>query len=176
VEIRKGRHVVYLLHAHLVFVTKRRGKVFGTAHLRRLEEIFRSVRTDFEVILKEFNGEWDHVHLLVNYPPMVRLSELVNSLKGVSSRRMKQEFPAVSTFWSVRKSTGHLWSELFRGVRGRSANHGSPPVHRGPEPASGRCALSPGPEEPGTSRLLIGQHFVDLEPGSFGWVELREES
>jgi hypothetical protein len=47
-------------------------------------------------------------------------------------------------------------AELFRGVRGRSANHGSPPVHRGPEPAFGRCALSPGPEGPGTSRLLIG--------------------
>jgi putative transposase len=68
VEIRKRRHVIYLLHAHLVFVTKRRGKVFGAAHLKRLEEIFRSVCTDFEVILKEFNGESDHVHLLVNYP------------------------------------------------------------------------------------------------------------
>jgi putative transposase len=49
-EIRKGRHVVYLLHARLVFFTKRRGKVFGAAHLKRLEEIFRSVCTDFEVI------------------------------------------------------------------------------------------------------------------------------
>jgi putative transposase len=32
------------------------------------------VCTDFEVVLKEFNGEPDHVHLLVNYPPKVRLS------------------------------------------------------------------------------------------------------
>jgi putative transposase len=102
VEIRKGRHVVDRLHAHLVFVTKRRGKVFGAAHLKRLEEIFWSVCTDFEVTLKEFNGGSDHVHLLVNSPPKVRLSELVNSLKGVSSRRMKQEFPAISTFWSAR--------------------------------------------------------------------------
>ena len=102
-----------MLHAHLVFVTKRRGKVFGVAHRKRLEEIFRSVCTDFEVELREFNGEADHVHLLVNYPPKVRLSELVNSLKGVSSRRMKQEFPAISTFWSVRNSKGHLWSASY---------------------------------------------------------------
>lgn len=68
-EIRKGRHVVYLLHAHLVFVTKWRGKVCGATHLKRLEEIFRFVCRDFEVILKEFNGESDHVHLPVNYPP-----------------------------------------------------------------------------------------------------------
>jgi REP element-mobilizing transposase RayT len=71
---------------------KRRGKVFRAEHLKRLEQIFRSVGADFEVILKEFNGEPDHVHLLVNSPSKVRLSELVNSLKGVSSRRMKQEF------------------------------------------------------------------------------------
>lgn len=102
-----------MLHAHMVFVTKRRGKVFTGTHLKRLEEIFRSVCADFEAELKEFNGERDHVHLLVNFPPKVRLSELVNSLKGVSSRRLKQEFPEISTFWSVRKSQGHLWSPSY---------------------------------------------------------------
>jgi hypothetical protein len=53
-----------------------------------------------------------HVNLPVNYPPKVRLSELVNSSKGVSSQRIKQEFLAISTFWSVRNSKGHLWSPL----------------------------------------------------------------
>jgi putative transposase len=32
---------------------------------------------------------------------------------GCSSRRMKQEFPAISTFWSVRKIKGHLWSPSY---------------------------------------------------------------
>ena len=100
-EIRKGRRVVYALHAHMVFVAKRRGKVFNIAHLKRLEEICRDICSDFEAELKEFNGERDHVHLLVIYPPKTRLSELVNSPKGVSSRRLKVEFPAISTFWSV---------------------------------------------------------------------------
>ena len=103
-ELRTGRHVVFMLHAHLVFTTKRRGKVLTQEHLQRLQEIFRDVCAEFEVELREFNGESDHVHLLVNYPPKVRLSELVNSLKGVSSRRLKQEFPAIKAFWSVRKS------------------------------------------------------------------------
>jgi len=53
----------------------------------------RNVCTDFECELAEFNGESNHVHLLVNFPPKVALSKLVNSLKGVSSRRMRQEFP-----------------------------------------------------------------------------------
>jgi REP element-mobilizing transposase RayT len=90
----EGYRVVYALHAHMVFVTNRRGKVFDIAHLKRLEEICRDVCCDFEAEPKEFNGERDHVHLLVIYPPKVRLSELVRSLKGVSSRLLKVAFPA----------------------------------------------------------------------------------
>src|SRR5215831_284799 len=124
-EIRKGRHVVYVLHAHLVFVTKRRGKVFDAARIKRLEEIFRSVCTDFEAVLKEFNGEPDHVHLLVHYPPKVRLSELVNSLKGVSSRRMKHEFPAIGYLlrsgcaWWQAEGKRNTLSERIAQPRGR---------------------------------------------------------
>jgi putative transposase len=112
-DIRTGRHVVFCLHAHLVFTTKRRGKVLAPQHLERLKHIFESVCADFDVELREFNGERDHVHLLVNYPPKVRLSELVNSLKGVSSRLLKQEFPAIHSFWSVRKSRGVLWTPSY---------------------------------------------------------------
>ncbi|GAA4250461.1 hypothetical protein GCM10022255_039190 [Dactylosporangium darangshiense] len=43
-------------------------------------------RVDFGADLREFNGEDDHVHLLVHYPPSFALSRLVNSLKGVSAR------------------------------------------------------------------------------------------
>jgi putative transposase len=112
-DIRTGRHVVFCLHAHLVFTTKRRGNVLTPQHLERLKVIFESVCADFGVELHEFNGESDHVHLLVNYTPKVRLSELVNSLKGVSSRRLKQEFPEILSFWSARKSRGVLWTPSY---------------------------------------------------------------
>ena len=92
-DIRTGRHCVFELHAHLVFVTKFRHAVFTDAHLVRLEEIMRQVCADFECQLVEFNGEGEHVHLLVNFPPKVAVAKLVNSLKGVSSRRMRTEFP-----------------------------------------------------------------------------------
>ncbi|WP_373297128.1 IS200/IS605 family transposase [Streptomyces brasiliensis] len=68
---------------HLVFVTKYRRGVFDDEMLTRCEEIMRKVCEDFEAELKEFNGERDHVHLLVHYPPKVAVSKLVNSLKGV---------------------------------------------------------------------------------------------
>jgi putative transposase len=50
------------------------------------------------------------VHLLVNFPPKPALSRLVNSLKGVSSRRMRQEFPdLVKHYWREQR----LWSGSY---------------------------------------------------------------
>jgi hypothetical protein len=60
--------------------------------------------------LREFKVERDHVYLLVNYPAKVHLSELADSLKGISRRLRNQKFPEVSTFWSVRKSRIVLWA------------------------------------------------------------------
>jgi putative transposase len=61
-----GRHLVFMLHAHLVFTTKRRGKVLSNEHLQRLETIVRHVGANFEVELGEFNGQSDHAPLLVS--------------------------------------------------------------------------------------------------------------
>jgi putative transposase len=91
-------------------VTKYRHKVFRDVHLRRMEEIMRAVCEDFETELVEFNGENNHVHLLVNFPPKVAISKLVNSLKGVSSRRLRQEFPdLVRHYWHAQRS----WSGSY---------------------------------------------------------------
>jgi len=56
-DIRTGRHCAFLLHAHLVFVTKYRHKVFTDAHLKRIQEIMTDVCASFECELVEFNGK-----------------------------------------------------------------------------------------------------------------------
>jgi len=91
-SIRTGRHVVFLLHAHLVFVTKYRKAVFTKQMLLCMKNVFSDVCQKFDVELIEFDGEKDHVHLLINYPPKVSISKLVNSLKGVSSRILRKDF------------------------------------------------------------------------------------
>lgn len=98
------------MHAHLVFLTKYRGKVFNADQLATLERILRDVCSDFESELEEFNGEDDHVHLLVNFPPKVAVSRLVNSLKGVSSRQMKLYHPELVQP-AYRKNA--LWSPSY---------------------------------------------------------------
>ena len=51
--------------------------MFTAAHLHRMEQIMRDVCRDFECELAEFNGEANHVHLLVRFPTKVALSRLV---------------------------------------------------------------------------------------------------
>jgi Transposase and inactivated derivatives len=68
----------------------------------------------------EFNGETDHVHLLVHYPPKVCLSRLVGSLKGVSARRLRQEFPG-----HIRK---YLWGDHFWSPSYFAASCGGAPL------------------------------------------------
>jgi putative transposase len=90
-DIRRGRHCVFKMHVHLVFVTKFRREVFTKEILEDLRNLFVGVCKDFEAELVEFDGEDHHVHLLVNYHPKVAISTLVNSRKGVSSRMIRQK-------------------------------------------------------------------------------------
>jgi putative transposase len=85
-RFRKERHSVSDLQIHLVCVTKDRRKVFTANSLAVIEASFRevSLKMDFEV--KEFNGEEDHIHCLIEYPPKLSISQMVNAVKGVSSR------------------------------------------------------------------------------------------
>jgi len=98
------------MHIHLVFVTKYRREVFTKEILDELRPIFSSVCIDFGADLVEFDGKDDHVHLLVNYPPKVAVSKLVNSLKGVSSHLIrKKNYPDIR-----KKLWGNaLWSPSY---------------------------------------------------------------
>ena len=109
-DIRHGRQCTFMMHVHLVFVTKYRREVFTKEILDELRPLFAGVCTDFEAELVEFDGEDDHVHLLVNYPPKVAVSKLVNSLKGVSSRMIrKRNDPSIKRkLWG-----GALWSPSY---------------------------------------------------------------
>jgi putative transposase len=88
-----GRHCVSVLPADVVPVTR-----------------YRDACADSGTGLTDFNGESSHVHLLVSFPPEVALSRLASSLKGVSSRRMRQEFPGLARrYWRANR----LWSGLY---------------------------------------------------------------
>ncbi|MEM6751395.1 MAG: IS200/IS605 family transposase [Cyanobacteria bacterium P01_C01_bin.38] len=87
-----GHRAVYSLNIHLVLVTKYRKKVISQPMLWRLQEIFENTCLKWKSKVTEFNGESDHIHLVISYPTNVAVSKLVNNLKTVSSRLIRKEF------------------------------------------------------------------------------------
>ena len=74
-----------------------------------MKDVFEDVAYDFESTLIELDGDTDYVHLLINYPPKVSVSKLVNSLKGVSSRYLKTHFPEMKKYYWKNA----LWSPSY---------------------------------------------------------------
>ncbi|GAB4237842.1 MAG: hypothetical protein Kow0049_24000 [Stanieria sp.] len=57
--------------------------------------------------LIDLNGESDHIHLLIEFPPKLSVSQIVNSLKGVSSIMLRKKYP------QIRPHKDHLWSPSY---------------------------------------------------------------
>jgi putative transposase len=115
----------------------------------------------FGATLTEFNGEADHVHLLIHYPPTVQLSTLVNSLKGVSARRLRQEFPEhirkylwCNHFWSPSNFVASAGGAPLSIIAEYITNQKRPDSQGRPRTENDRNTdqLPPGPERPGFRR------------------------
>ncbi len=88
----KGSHSVYSIHLHLVLVTKYRRKVITLPMIERMSEIFQHICKKKKSLMLQFDGESDHVHLLIDLHPDNNISQLVASLKSASSRIIRKEF------------------------------------------------------------------------------------
>lgn len=108
-SVKKVRHAAYCLHVHIVFVTKYRRRILGELHLEAFRRAAERVCSDFEAELVECDGEADHIHMLITYPPKVQISRLVNSLKAVTSRRLRNEFADLRGAYSKPI----LWSRSY---------------------------------------------------------------
>lgn len=108
-SLRSGSHVVFRIHLHIVFVTKYRRKVLTQAMLEAMQPILERVLTANQSALTKFNGEPDHVHLLIDLHPDNNISDLVASLKSASSRILRQQFKAEidKVYWGKAK----LWHD-----------------------------------------------------------------
>lgn len=105
----RKRHSVSKLVVHLIFTTKYRRKLFDGQMIAQLREAFGSAAAKLECEIIEMDGERDHVHLLIAYPPKLAVSVMVNNLKSVSSRLLRQQ----NTHLRMQSKTGLLWSRSY---------------------------------------------------------------
>jgi putative transposase len=94
------------LVCHIVCVTKYRRKTLDAATLEELRTHAKQMFDTMGCELLACDGEADHFHLLVEYPPKLSVSKLVNAFKGTSSRMLRKRFGEMArrteetAFWS----------------------------------------------------------------------------
>jgi len=108
-EYRKGSHTVYDLKYHVVWITKYRKAVLRGEIGIRLRELIRQTCEILDIYIEKGHIAPDHVHLLLSVPPQHAISDVIQRLKGRSSRMMLEEFGELSRqFWGR-----HLWARGY---------------------------------------------------------------
>ena len=103
-ELDTNAHSVYLLHYHIVLVTKYRRQVIDKAVSERLRKVFEHISPTYKISIQAWNHEKDHIQVLFKAQPKTEISKFINAYKSASSRLIKKEFP------EIRKK---LWKEYF---------------------------------------------------------------
>ncbi len=112
-QLRKGAHAIFKIQFHIIFVTKYRKNVINKAILDKLQQVFSRVCEKRKCELLEFNGEENHVHLLVDAHPDNNISQMVSSLKSASSRIIRKEFEEYLKQFYWKKEDPSFWTDAY---------------------------------------------------------------
>ena len=104
-----GSHSVYYHRYHIVWSTKYRYDVLRGELRFRIREIIRQVCRELNVEIIKGVLSTDHVHMFVAVPPKYAISQVIQRMKGRSSYRIQQEFPAIrKRYWGR-----HFWAKGY---------------------------------------------------------------
>lgn len=106
-QYAKNSGAVFSFKYHLVWCPKYRRPVLEGAIEKRLREVLEDVRAEHGWTIHALEVMPDHVHLFIESDPIYSVAEIVNRLKGASSRILRSEFPA------LRSRLPTLWSRSY---------------------------------------------------------------
>jgi len=108
-KYRIGAHTRYDLKVHLVWVPKYRKKILVGEVAIRVRDLLRQIAMEHELHIVSGKVSSDHIHVLISYLPHQKISQIVQWLKGISSRILLQEFAHLK-----RQCWGrHLWARGY---------------------------------------------------------------
>ena len=94
-DLKKGRHSVYSLYFYLIFVTKYRKKIFDQTIADRLKQLIITLSKNYEVEIEEQETDLDHIHVLFNCTPKIKLTQYIRTLKSSTAKTLRHEFPQI---------------------------------------------------------------------------------
>jgi len=103
----KNAGAVFSLKLHIIWCPKYRRKVLTDTVAQRLDQLLRKKSSELEFIIYALEIMPDHVHLFLEHDPTRCVAEIVNRLKGYTSRMLRQEFP------TLRSKLPTLWSRSY---------------------------------------------------------------
>jgi len=104
---RKASHTVFNMRVHLVWITKYRYKVLKGPISIRIRELMRQYCCENDIYILKGVVSNDHVYLYISYPPHMSVSNMIKRIKGMTSRKIQQEYPELNqrywgkNFWAV---------------------------------------------------------------------------
>ena len=106
---RKSSHTVYDLKYHIVWITKYRKQIMRGEIAERIRDLIREICKTKDVEIIKGHVSRDHVHIFVSVPPHLSISQLVQSLKVKTSRKLLMEYKRLSkAFWGR-----HMWARGY---------------------------------------------------------------
>lgn len=108
-DVTHGRGYVYSLQYHIVWVTKYRKRIFiGDIESEVKSYLIQTLKSlDMNIIAMEIMP--DHIHLLVDCKPQLKLSDAIKVLKGNTARWLFMQHPEIKKqLWG-----GHLWNPSY---------------------------------------------------------------
>ena len=99
----KSSHTVFHNRYHLVWITKYRYDVLTPEMRYRIRELIRQICKQLQVTIVKGVLSSNHVHLFVEIPPKLSVSNFMRRVKGCTSRKLQQEFPELKKrYWGQR--------------------------------------------------------------------------
>ena len=120
---RHNGHTISHLTAHIVWVTKYRYPVLKGDIQSRCRDLIKQICIAEDVMILKGVVSLDHVHMHIEYPPKVSISDIMKSIKGLTSHHLQDEFPDLKKrywgrhFWATGYgvwSTGNITDEMVQ--------------------------------------------------------------
>ena len=122
-ENRYGNHTVTRLTVHMVWVTKYRYQVLKGDIQKRCRELIIQICDAEDIRILGGVVSKDHVHIQIEYPASLSVSDIVKRFKGRTSRMLQREYPELKNrywgkhFWAIGYgawSTGNLTDDMVQ--------------------------------------------------------------
>ena len=94
---KSNNNIVCSCKYHIVWCPKYRRKVLVNGVDTRLKELIIQVCQEIQVDIIEMEIMPDHVHLLLEVDPQFGVHKAIKTIKGRTSRILRQEFPRLKT-------------------------------------------------------------------------------